>query len=322
MMEPVHRIMDPGSNPLEGRVRLDWAKLLWNGGMMAGAVAAPIFATPYAVILFLLLTYMTLLLGHSVGMHRMMIHRGFHARPWLEHSLVYLGTLVGMGGPRAIIETHDIRDWAQRAPHCHDYFSHRRGYLRDVSWQLFCCFDFDHPPKISVEPRYSTRFHRHLDRWWRVHVLATGAVLFSLGGLPWLLWGLCARVSISALGHWSVTWACHSAERPKGRYCVPDAGVQASDLTGHWLGRAAGLLTHGECWHSNHHAFPESARTGLYAGQWDPAAWVVERLAAWGLAGDVRGPRGEAARGDLAVMGDKLGVNRPPRPSADRLPLH
>ena len=302
MMEPVHRIDARGANAVEGRVRLDPVKVVWTGTMMLGALAALFMVTPSAIAVFLVTTYLTLLLGHSVGMHRMMIHRGFAARPWLERALVYIGTLVGMGGPRAIIQTHDIRDWAQREARCHDYFSHRRGFLRDVSWQLFFRFSFAHPPRVAVEPRFATRFYRHLDRWWRVHVLAFGALLFALGGWPWLLWGLCTRVFVSVAGHWSVTWACHNAERPRGRFRVLGAGVQASDLTGSGLGRMAGLLTHGECWHSNHHAFPESARTGLYPGQWDPAGWVVERLERWGLAWDVRGPRGEAARGDLAAM--------------------
>ena len=302
MMDPVFRLKPNGADPAVGRVVLDPAKALWNGGMIVGALVAPAVATPGALILFAATIYLTLWLGHSTGMHRMMIHRGFRAAPPVELALVYLGVLVGMGGPRAMIATHDVRDWAQRAPHCHDFFSHRRGYLRDVSWQLFHRFHFAHAPRVAVEPRFGGPAYRHLDRWWRVHVLGAGAVLFAVGGLPWLLWGLCARVALSVIGHWSVTWACHSAERTRGRFGVVGAGVQASDLTGPLLGRAAGLLTFGECWHNNHHAFPESARTGLVPGQWDPAGWLIERLAAVGVVWDVRGPRGPERRGDLTPL--------------------
>jgi stearoyl-CoA desaturase (delta-9 desaturase) len=35
------------------------------------------------------------------------------------------------------------------------------------------------------------------------------------------------------------------------------------------------LLTMGESWHNNHHAFPGSARLGLYAGEWDPGWWML-----------------------------------------------
>ena len=37
----------------------------------------------------------------------------------------------------------------------------------------------------------------------------------------------------------------------------------------------AALLTMGESWHNNHHAFPGSARLGLRAGEWDPGWWVL-----------------------------------------------
>lgn len=38
------------------------------------------------------------------------------------------------------------------------------------------------------------------------------------------------------------------------------------------------LLTMGESWHNNHHAFPMSAKLGLQQGQWDPGWWVIQGL--------------------------------------------
>jgi fatty-acid desaturase len=100
---------------------------------------------------------------------------------------------------------------------------------------------------------------------------------------------------VSTAGHWSVTYFCHNPryfKRP-GRWQVKDAGIQASNLPG------LGLLTYGECWHNNHHAFPESARIGLEPGQVDPGWWVIAALERLGLVHDVRLPRGAEARGDL-----------------------
>jgi fatty-acid desaturase len=51
------------------------------------------------------------------------------------------------------------------------------------------------------------------------------------------------------------------------------ASAQASNLPG------LGLFTYGECWHNNHHAFPESARIGLDPGQADPGWWVLQQFA-------------------------------------------
>jgi stearoyl-CoA desaturase (delta-9 desaturase) len=302
MMAPVHRIDGRGAKASDGVVRIDPVKSLWNGLMIGGTIAAPFFATPGAVLFFLISTYVSLLLGHSVGMHRLMIHRSWDAQKWLERSLIYLGTLVGIGGPAQIIRVHDIRDWAQRQAHCHDYFSHRRHYWRDVNWQLFYRFDFVHPPRVIIEDRWiSDPVYAHLNRYWRVHQIALASLLFGIGGWAWLVWGVCARVAISTIGHWSVTHICHRPERQKqpGRYGVIGAGVQAAD----WPGRLTGLITHGECWHSNHHAFPESARIGLESGQLDPGARVIERFAKWGWAMRVSGPRTVDQWDDLIERG-------------------
>ena len=51
-------------------------------------------------------------------------------------------------------------------------------------------------------------------------------------------------------------------------------------------------LTFGEGWHSNHHAFPHSAKHGLQQGQID-LTWQHIRLMQWlGLATRVRLPAG------------------------------
>jgi len=277
MMTPVYRVSGEIASPIDGRVCLDPGKLIWTGGMIcAFIILAPTQTNVTAICFSLTLTYLTLLLGHSVGMHRMMIHRSFSGKPWLRYSLLYLGTLVGIGGPSSVIKIHDTRDWAQRAAVCHDFFSHRRGYWRDLAWQLFYKFEFDKPPKIDIETDISEdNFLIHLDRYWRWHQLGLAVFLFLIGGLPLVVWGVCFRVALSTIGHWTVTYVCHNPG--PGKWDVTAAGVQASNLT------LPGWLTHGECWHNNHHAFPESARIGLYPGQIDPAAWIIEKLEKAGL---------------------------------------
>ena len=289
MMEPVHRIDAKGASSSLGQVVLDSSKVVWTGGLAAsGLILAPFYTNWTAVGLGLALTYITLLLGHSVGMHRMMIHRSFKTPRWLRYVLLYLGTLVGIGGPSAVIKIHDTRDWAQRAPECHEFFSHNRKFWRDISWQLFYRFDFNEPPKINIEPDVSDNlFVQHLDKFWRWHQLALAGLLFTIGGLPFLVWGVFLRVAISTIGHWIVTYICHNPG--PGKWDVKTAGVQASNLK--LPGLLGGWLTHGECWHNNHHAFPESARIGLEHGQVDPAWFIISRLEHFGLAYDVQRPR-------------------------------
>lgn len=115
MMEGVVRVSGDSSMALAGKVVLDFPKAFWNFGMiMTALVMAPFTFSFELLVTSIVLTYFSLLVGHSVGMHRMMIHRTFISPKWFERFLIYIGVLVGMSGPFGIIKIHDLRDWAQR----------------------------------------------------------------------------------------------------------------------------------------------------------------------------------------------------------------
>ena len=293
MRPGVFRVDEERGDPLKGRVRWAPEKSLWITGCLAVFIVAAPFATSISAMLFFLVsTYATLLLGHSVGMHRMLIHRTWDGPLWLKRSLVYLGTLVGMAGPSGVVRIHDVRDWAQRSPECHAFFSHRASFLRDAMWQLHCRFEFDEEPEVIIEKEIADDpFYRFLDATWPLQQIPVAVLLFSIGGWPWVVWGVFGRVFVSVAGHWTVTYLTHNPG--PGRWFIPDAGVQASNLPGF------GLLTMGECWHNNHHAFPESARIGLAEQEFDPGWAVIAWLERIGLARDVGLPRDACARDDL-----------------------
>jgi fatty-acid desaturase len=306
MRPEVFRVDGRGASPVRGRVVIAPAKAAWNLGMLAATlVLAPLVFSWSALVVFLVLTYATLLLGHSVGMHRRFIHRSFDCPKWLERLLVWLGTVVGMAGPLGILRIHDLRDWAQREPDCHDFFSHRRSLLVDAWWQLTSRFEFERPPRFAIEPEFTRDpFYVWLERTWMLQQLPLALVLFALGGWSWVVWGIFVRVCVSVIGHWTVTYLTHNPG--PGRWHVHGAGVQATDLPGY------GLVTMGECWHNNHHAFPESARIGLEPGELDPAWWVIRALHRVGLVTRVGLPRPEAQRGDIAERVDAPQVGAAP----------
>jgi fatty-acid desaturase len=294
MRPPVFRIIVNDGDACAGRVVWAPTKSLWHAFLFISAVLLiPFVTTPSAVVVFLVLTYVTLLLGHSVGMHRKLIHRSFDCPKWLERTLVYMGVLVGMAGPLGILRIHDVRDWAQREPSCHDFFSHKRSLILDAFWQLNCRFEFDRPPTFSIEPEIETdRFYQFLEPTWMLHQVPVAVVLFLIGGWSWVVWGICVRVTVSVAGHWVVTYLTHNPG--PSPWQVLDAGVQASNLNGY------GLITMGECWHNNHHAFPESARIGLNQNEFDPGWLVISALQRVGLVTRIGEPRQASAREDLA----------------------
>jgi stearoyl-CoA desaturase (delta-9 desaturase) len=282
-----------------GTVRWAPAKSLWLGAMTAAAlVLGPITFTWGAFALFIVTSGSTLCFGHSVGMHRRLIHRSFECPLWLEHLCVYLGTLVGMAGPIGMIRLHDFRDWAQRQPACHDYSRHNAGFWRDAWWQLHCKLVLAHPPKLRLEPRLANdRFYAFVERTWQWQQLPWAVLFYGIGGLPWVVWGICVRVAVCVIGHWLVG---HYAHRKGGQtWIIEGAAAQGYNV------KFAGLISMGECWHNNHHAFPRSAKMGLLPGQLDLGWWLIKAFEACGLAWDVKTPTNLPMRDGLRRLSQR-----------------
>jgi stearoyl-CoA desaturase (delta-9 desaturase) len=282
-----------------GTVRWKPSKSIWVSGMTgAWLMAGPVWITWDAVALFVGTTALTVCLGHSLGMHRRVIHRAFECPLWLERLFVYLGTLVGMAGPYGMIRQHDIRDWAQRRSSCHPYLAHRSSMLRDGYWQLHCELHLAHPPHLVMERRVvNDRFYRFLDKTWMAQQLPWALLFLAIGGMPWLIWGICARVAASVTGHWLVGYFAHN--RGPRSWHVEGAGVQGYNV------RHCGLITMGEAWHNNHHAFPGSARLGLYEGETDLGWLVLLVLARFGLVWGLKTPESLPARTNLVRVAGK-----------------
>jgi len=302
------------SDARDGRVVWMPAKSIWVGTMTVVAIVfGPLTFSWSALALFVVTTSVTICAGHSVGMHRLLIHRSFKVHIWIEHALVYLGVLVGMAGPFGMIHAHDIRDWAQRQTACHDLHAHRRPFFTDAFWQMHCAVALRNPPDFVIEPSIrNDRFYKFLERTWMLQQLPWAIAFLLLGGWSWVVWGIAVRVSASLTGHWLVG---HFAHRSGDQgWCVDDVAVQGYNLP------RFGLVTFGESFHGNHHAFPESARLGLERGQID-LGWVFIRfLAGLGLAHSVKLPENTPRRKGLRrLRGGQQAMpavsNRLPAPS-------
>src|SRR5262245_9220863 len=118
-----------------GTVRYSPRKSFWFLGMASGAViGGSLTVTWQAFAVFAAVTTIVLLLGHSLGSHRKLVHDSFQCPKWLEYLLVYLGVQVGLAGPIGLLRQHELRDYAQRLPLCHDYLRHGRSPWTDAWW--------------------------------------------------------------------------------------------------------------------------------------------------------------------------------------------
>lgn len=286
------------TNADRGKVVWSPVKSVWFlSNTLVALIGGYFFFTWSALLLFVAFTGVTLCLGHSLGMHRRLIHSSYKCPLWLEYFFVHLGVLVGMAGPLGMVHQHDLRDWAQRKKSCHPYLRHGESFFKDGWWQLNCDLVMDRPPTFKPEDRIKNdAVFVFMERTWMWQQLPWAILFFSIGGLPWVVWGICARVSVSVAGHWLVGYFAHNQGHR-------DWHVSGAAVQGHNVPFAA-ILTMGESWHNNHHAFPGSAILGIYESQADPGWWVLNALRNLGLVWDVVLPS------DLPVRQELVPINQ------------
>ncbi len=283
-------------NPIDGAVNWSPVKSIWLTSMYLVAIIGGYFTfnlENFSV--FLVTTAVTLCLGHSLGMHRRFIHNSYETYAWIEYLFVHFGVLVGIAGPLGMMKQHDLRDWAQRKAECHDYLKHGKGFWHDGWWQLHCEITLAHPPIFSPESRVANdKVFHWMEKTWMWQQLPWAILLFYFGGLPWVIWGICARVAVSVTGHWLIGFFAHN----KG---FRDWHLEGAAVQGHNI-MFAGLITMGECWHNNHHAFPGSAKLGHKFWQLDPGWWILNIMKWLGLAWNIKTPQDMPYRAELAAI--------------------
>jgi fatty-acid desaturase len=271
-----------------GRVRPDPVRALWLWGMaVPGLVAGVPALSRTTTALALVLALLSLCLGHSVGLHRGIIHRAYDCGPWLRGLLAWLFVLSGLGGPLSWARLHAVRDYWQNRQDCPRYFAYDHGLLRDFGWNLHCRFE---PADNRADGRLPADVLR--DRWllfleatWPLHVLALAGLIAATLGPGAVAVCISARTAAGIAGHWFVGYAAHSwGERPHAIAGAKECGTNL---------RLLGVLSFGEGFHNNHHAFPRSARMGLGRGQVDLGWIALGLLRRLGLVRSVRTPESE-----------------------------
>lgn len=270
--------------------------LLW-GGLVSGRDLA-IFAVMYTLTGF----------GVTVGFHRLLTHRAFEAPDWLRGVLAVLGSMSLQGAVIHWVADHrKHHTFADEAGDPHSPHTHGgqgvRGVMRGV-WHAHTGWLFDRSERASAR-RFARDLRedpviRFVDRWFLGWVLLGLALPFLAGfalsggaltaGLTALVWGGLVRIFLIHHATWSVNSICHVyGSRP---YATGD------ESRNNW---AVALVSLGEGWHHNHHAFPTSARHGLRPFQFDPSYAVIRLLELVGLARGVRRPQPAERAAKLAT---------------------
>ena len=206
-------------------------------------------------------------LGIGLGWHRMLTHRSFRAPKWLEYLLTIFGTMSMQDSPDKWVATHRIHHKFTELKG--DPHSTRSGFWwAHIGWIVWgTAQDHDEATlKRYVPDLLKDRGQRLISRFYLVPTAVLALVLFAIGGWTMVVWGIAARVVLA----WHATWFVNSLSHIYGERPYETA----DDSTNNWF---VALVSFGEGWHNNHHAFPTSARHGLEWFQFD-MNWIAIRI--------------------------------------------
>ncbi|HJR45979.1 MAG TPA: acyl-CoA desaturase [Actinomycetota bacterium] len=241
----------------------------------------------------MLFFYMFTGLGVTIGFHRLFTHRAFRTKQWVRGLLAIAGSMAIQGPVIKWVADHRRhhafadQPGDPHSPHLDDGPG-IKGIVKGL-WHAHMGWFFDEEvtsmkrwaPDLMKEP--TMRTIDKLFPLWAVISFAGPAVLGLAitqsisGAVSAFLWAGLARIFLLHHVTWSINSICHFyGKRP---YETTDHS------TNNW---PLAIISFGESWHNNHHAFPTSAVHGLERGQIDMTGAMIRLLEKVGLAWDVK----------------------------------
>ena len=245
------------------------------------------YVGPRDVVLLIAL-YSATGLGVSVGYHRMLTHGSFHTYPAIRYTFALLGSMAAEGPPSEWVATHRKHHaFSDRPgdPHSpHEGGAGLRGAIvglfhAHAGWYFCQC----RQKTGSVCTRSAYRSRHSVDRPLSTHHYLCGisppvAIGYAIHGywqdaLSALVWGGFVRIFLVHHMVRSIDSICHFFGRQ-------DFATHDESRNVGWLA----VLSLGESWHNDHHAFPASAHIGLRPRNFDIAGMCITALERVGLA--------------------------------------
>jgi len=271
---------------VQPKPRTKWEIVAGIAVIHLGALLAPFTFTWSAFWVFFWLQWITGLLGITLCYHRLLAHRSFQVPKWLEYVLTVFGSLALQGGPIKWVSTHRVHHAFSDRPQ--DPHSPTHGFWwAHILWLFAYDEVLDHPTKHH---RYVPELVRDpvqmfLERTSTWHTVILGTILYAWGGLPFLVWGIFVRIAFV----YHCTWLVNSAAHLWGYQTY---NTNEGSTNNWWVA----LLSYGEGWHNNHHAYLHSAAHGLRWWEVDPTYLHIRLLSMLKLATRVRLPQGNPAK--------------------------
>ena len=277
---------------------------------------------PLDLALFLLL-YAVSTIGITVGYHRLLTHRAFATYKPVEYLYAILGSLavegpvIGWVSDHRKHHAHADEEGDPHSPHV-DHHGETPGPLRGL-YHAHIGWLFDHSTAVDadkyapdlVEDRGMRIISTLFPLWVALGLVLPAAVGWLVGGslaaaITAFFWAGLIRIFLVHHVTFSINSICHFFGRR--RFETDDKSTNVF-----WLS----VLSFGESWHHNHHAFPRSAMHGLRWWEVDLGGLVIRAMRRVGLAWNVVLISPERQEQRQSQAAPKL---RPAAPQLERVP--
>ena len=218
-------------------------------------------------------------LGVTSAYHRLYSHRSYKMAKFPESIFLFLATLTIQGS--ALSWSHDHRFHHQFTDKEGDPYNVKKGLLHaHILW----LFEKRQPIDQKIVPDLmENRLLVFQDRHF-VFLTTLGNILVVLA-TSWIvgdwLGALVMAFGVRLLFSYHITWFINSLAHYWGEQSYSKECSARNNAI-------LAFLTHGEGYHSYHHAFPADYRNGWRWYQFDPNKWIIWMMSKIGLAKDLR----------------------------------
>ncbi len=254
--------------------KLDWVNVGFFGAFHAIALLAPWFFSWSALGVAVVLHWLFGSIGICLGYHRLLTHRSFQVPKPLERLITLIGALALQGGPIFWVAGHRQHHLYTEDVNLDPYSAKRGFWWSHMLWLFYPhrqFFDYDSCKKFAPDLDRDP-FYRWLNKNFLLLQIPVGVALYLAGGWSFVIYGVFVRAVLL----WHSTWLINSASHITG-YRTFELDDNSRNL---WW---AAILTYGEGWHNNHHAYPNVAKAGWKWWEIDMTWWAIQGLNRLGL---------------------------------------
>jgi stearoyl-CoA desaturase (Delta-9 desaturase) len=265
---------------------------IWTGVTMTSVVLA-------------ITLYVARMFGITAGYHRYFSHRSFKTSRFVQFIFAFL----------AMSSTQkSVLWWAALHRHHHRHSDqeddvhsplHRGFFYSHVGWIFDKKHDTTRLDEVPDLARYPELMF--LDRHQLIPGIALGIACFLIDGWSGLFIGFFLSTAVLYHGTFFINSLAHV--HGKQRYVTGD-----TSRNNWWLA----IITLGEGWHNNHHAYQRSTRQGFRWYEFDPTYYALKAMSWLGLVWDLGEPPVEVVRNERRVGAAVL--ERVARQIAERYP--